>query len=876
MSLDGSGESSDTDSDSRSELSVSDTDEKDLEEKEHVVVESVNKGADALVEGGDFGVNGNIASPETEENGSDVAEEEVFNKNKELDSSSVNEALNNAYMVDSVLKESASKSLVDEDVSKQIEQAISSLGEGIEKNEGVQGEDCMRHIGKDELEMLRSHGEKVNVSEMISASGLISDGNICSPYYEDMLIGNSGSSEGLEKQLDTTCLQEEGISLSDSGQNILLDKTSSNISVEKGNLYRGNYSECGALSGATDITDSDTMEANMRLGILKSDLRVCEEFGSGHNSDTERASNHSEELHVHFKDEVVVMEFSDEEKEEESHKLEQTEDFVESIPSDYMYPQDVNEFIEKDSFESMENKENGTSANAPELNFSLYKIPKTEDRSSSEGENSDEFNQKKESVEVSCLNSEPNDSELAVLSAVSENNTKNLEKDNVLELTDMDYVVERERTDISIEEAELKAKENSDDSKSDSEDNTSDEEEGSASGSSDEGNISGEWNVSPLCDIDQADTENALIADIPGCVEENSEIISSDNVCLLNYTPIDEDVQIKEYERQDTLEQAEKEQGAAVEDVSEDISKETAQADECIPSSETKEVSQEMFAPMEVKKDLSFQEKGSEPGGGLDVEEQLKAVEKHLLARLISDSDAHAFRAEPDLEVKSLEIEEHDKVLMENLDIDKTYDDEAKDDEMEKYMETDKESVSLTEVKQGTYENTDEITELIEEIKKEANEISNDNNDVSITDSGDLKDNSAQGVVEECHEALNVLITEKTPDLRTYEEAAESALEDAKLETKSFKILAVDSHLVSEQGNKESVEQSETLLDTTSENTDEQETKLIEQPKEEQVDELPLHDIVEVTKDERPIEKKSSTRIVEVIQQGTKINEIEV
>ena len=786
MSLDGSGESSGTDnesSDSESELSASEMDEKNAGERKKITKNKIGEYNFPDEQEGAFAASENI-------NGADgyayTTDESNLNTCVETQEDSTENA-SNSNVRSYTLEENANNYLFDEDKGQNFKPDLSSCKENIDVIDNNACETQLpslveKYTGADEL------GRQNNQS---------ADGNNCFPYCDDINEGNSGSGEPLEKQLEASWLQEERSSVSNLSDNF----SPATVSSEKtDSLYKEGDSLYSVDTGFEDTLDSDMMERALKLGILKSDLRVTEDMiaGSDHNSDADRASNHSEELHVHFKDEVVIMEFSDEEKEEPKSDI--VADFVErTLPE-----ADV---VEKDTVENMGNKENSNlesdNAEAPagtsELDFSFYRIPKGKDN------NSDEY------TEILQQKMEQDQSDEGVSAVSAEVIEAFADKDHTLIPVSTDNYEERKLTDTNTKEDELAVidAEVSVNSQSDSEDNSSGEEvDDSGSDSSGEANISGEWNVSPLCDIENTDLENKYRADIPETLEESEGAVESNDICLLSYSPIGEDMHMKEYERQDTLEIKEIESPSLLGSLSKEDSNESVPEDEQISDS----VSQEI------------QEMNSEQDDALHIEEQLKEVEKHLIARLISETDSNPDLpnefASDDLETQNLQEVCNDNtvgseavLLGDNTEC-KEYDDQVQDIDMKKHIsgevvarlpiDVDKELESRPVANDEASQLIQEYTELMQEYSSEPTDSNKDifDNHVIMPQSEVLVSDAYKLVEADkpvAEDALNHNMIQDTPlDMNKAPEVdtkinEQCPVNDIKSETKSFKILSVES-----------------------------------------------------------------------------------
>ena len=699
MSLDESSGSSDnelSDTDSDSEVSVSDTEENKIG-KTKVDIEVSNE---AEVLGAVGGIDQEILLPGNDGASAGILEisakdgmnEYILNENRHSEEdiiAAINEEVNNAYLVEQQQEDIKSKYF--RDLSKQIgfdfphfemskAQAMENQFESQSSNDVSAMEVCspveheLRKICTDE-------------GAMNPVNNLVLDDNLYPPYFEDGKDDGSGSVQALEKQSENTYEKEDTLVLSDSTGNTSL-YTNPSINIPGLNLHEVSNNDIvtEADTQAVCSYDPDMME-KLRLGILKNDSRLSDELGSDHSSDVERGSNHSGEHHVRFKDEVVVMEYSDEEKEE---KEELKSDAMEKL-KDWLASENENKqndaVIVKDSAESIENNDNmmlamGYSDNVVDrsaLDLKFEEIGEGEDTSPvGNDENLDTTMECKpvpsfypipKNIERKAVDEKERTRQLLEIY-----DSLNIDSENDKQ-TDKDT----ENDNWQLEEAQNYNSASSD--SGDSDEKRSDDESGSDSSS--DVNVSGEWNLSPLCDTEQnEDAVSGIDAEIPADVNEE-ESTSSDNICLLNYAPISED--------RNTPQKSElvyKEQNEMIANVSgaiEEIKDESGVVHEQVP---VNNVSDRNLEYVDLKMETAVHEMKSEATGALDIEEQLKEVE--LTAKLMSEAVEVPTEA-----LVSNEEKEPEQIDSEEAGIETTFDDEAKDYRTEKNQAIVEEAVTL-------------------------------------------------------------------------------------------------------------------------------------------------------------------------------------
>ena len=657
MSLDGSGDSSDsdneiTDSDSKSELSASEMDEKGAVSKQ------IGEGVDdePVVSGRheeDLAVDENKNDDEI--GFAYGADELNLHRNLQVEEDDFN-LHRNLQVEEAASKEEGYANVgaisLQKDANNYLDEAIA---QNLDSDLPACQEDNQNELYKYPVE-IESLSHQENYTELENDNFndyLCSDGKNSFPYWQDSDIGNAGCSEPLEKQLEASCNKEERRSLSDSSDYFSPVTTSRE---KTDSLHEESGYLCSTDAGFDDSIDSDTMERRFKSGILKNEMHVSEDMsGSDNNSDVDRASIHSEEHHVHFKDEVVIMEFSDEEKEEAKVDIE--DGLKDSTISD-------KHVVESDSVENIENKGNscletidsGAEAGASEVDFSFYKIAKEEENDSTES-------LKLESEpDRSGIYYELEESHLAK-SAVT------TERDEAIdEVHDSvpDYIEKAENDHLSGDGMEVGDsgmvgdESHSVSSHSGSEGNSSgDEIDDSDSDSSGEGNISGEWNLSPLCDLDKADIIPELNNDAP------EESIDS-NISLVSNTPI-ENTDAEEAEEQDVSKKIDTETPLLIKDEfkrspnesqpdDEQIAKAIGQGDHEVETI-CQDDGEEASGVSEMKAENDQEEMSPESNDVLDIESQLKEVEQHLISRLISETEANSSNevATDELEIEALQ-----------------------------------------------------------------------------------------------------------------------------------------------------------------------------------------------------------------------------
>ena len=655
MSLDGSGDSSDsdneiTDSDSKSELSASEMDEKGAVSKQiGEVVDDVPVISGRHEE--DLAVDENKNNDEIGfAYGADVlnlhrnlqVEEDELNlhRNLQVEEDELN-LHRNLQVEEAASKEEGYANVgaisLQKDANNYLDEAIA---QNLDSNLLACQEDNQNELYKYPVEIENpSHQENYTELENDNFNDyLCSDGKNSFPYWQDSDIGNAGCSEPLEKQLEASCNKEERRSLSDSNDYFSPVATSGE---KTDSLHEESGYLCSTDAGFDDSIDSDTMERRFKSGILKNELHVSEDMsGSDNNSDVDRASIHSEEHHVHFKDEVVIMEFSDEEKEEAKVDIE--DGLKDSTISD-------KHVVESDSVENMENKENscletidpGAEAGASEVDFSFYKIAKEEENDSTE---SLKLKSEPDRLGIYC---ELEESHLAKSAVTAEGN----EAFDEVHDSVPDHIEKSENDNLSEDGMEVGDsgmagdESHSASSHSDSEGNSSEEEiDDSDSDSSGEGNISGEWNLSPLCDIDKADI-------IPELNNEAPEEYIDSNISLVSNTPI-ENTDAERAVAQDESKKLDTETPLLIKDEFKRSPNESQPDDEQIAKAighgdhEVDTICQddgeESSGVAEMKAENDQEEMSPESNDVLDIESQLKEVEQHLISRLISETEANS------------------------------------------------------------------------------------------------------------------------------------------------------------------------------------------------------------------------------------------
>ena len=696
MSLDGSSGSSDnelSDSDSDSEVSVSDAEENKVE-KTKVDFEDRNE---AEILGAVGGVDKEILLPGNDGASAGILElgakdgmnEYILNGNRHSEEdiiAAINEEVNNAYLVEQQQDDIKSKYLLD--LSKQVHVGFDfphfEMDKTQEMENKFESQSCSDVSAMEVCSPVEQEPREIHTDEgaMNPGNNLVSDDNLYPPYFEDGKDDGSGSVQALEKQSENTYEREDALVLSDTTGNTSL-YTNPSINIPGLNLHEVSNNDLVAEADTEALCsyDPDMME-KLRLGILKNDSRLSDEIGSDHSSDVERGSNHSGEHHVRFKDEVVVMEYSDEEKEEkEEIKSDAMEKLKDWLASENEYKDSV---IEKDSAESIENNENmmlamGYSDSVVDrsaLDLKFYKYGEAEDKSPVE--NDENFDKTMEHEPIPSFYPVPENVERKAVD--EKERTRQL-----LEIYDNLNVEIENETVKDTEKADLQSESHNDisaSSDSDSDEKRSDDE--SASDDSSDVNVSGEWNLSPLCDMEQnEDAVSGIDAEIPESADANEEeSVSSDNICLLNYAPISEDT--NKSERSDTVDKEDSVMITNVSDVMEEIEDDSGVVEELAP---VNNVSDRNLEYVDLKKERAVHEINSE-ADVLDIEEQLKEVE--LTAKLMSE----AVETQTEALVSNME-KEAEQINSEETGVETTFDDEAKDYRTEKNQAIVEEAVTL-------------------------------------------------------------------------------------------------------------------------------------------------------------------------------------
>ena len=832
MSVDGSSESNDSavsDSESDSEVSVSDTEENKIEKNKIEFLDRNEAGVLSAAEGKEIlsAENGaSAASAEIIKIGSnDAMNEYILNKDPGDDIiAAINEEVNNAYLAEQQQEEIRSKYF--EDMSKQLGLAFQNVEESspqiMDNEENVSESQIYTDDAEIEASGLIEQKEREMYGEEALNTGkdLISDGSLYPPYYEDGKDEVSGSVQALEKQTETTYEGEDTLLLSDISGNSLL-YTDPSINVPRLNLHEvGNSALVTEADTQFAVSYDPDMMEKLRLGILKNDSRVSDEFGSDHSSDVERGSNHSEEHHVRFKDEVVVMEFSDEDKEQQkTDKIEKCEEWISSEN------EGKDTFVEKDSVESMESKENMMLAmgynesivDRSGLDLNFYRIGQAEDKSSLE--NNGNLDQKTEQVPVPSFYSVPKSADTLAVDE-KEQTSLLLEKDENLNIDSGNY----NKIDMNDERVELQSEKIHDDisvsSESDSDEKRSDEE--SASDSSSDVNVSGEWNVSPLCDMEQNDTVSGIVADIPESVDTSEESVSSDNICLLNYAPVGDDM--NKSERSDAFEEEQSEVITNVSDTMEEIADEYGIVHEGVPMNNELD---RVLDSVDRKTETTDLEINSEAVDVLDVEEQLKEVE--ITAKLMAEATETPEAVESYEEHKDEQIDVEEagvKLSQTSMPIghpeeEIIFDDEAKDYRTEKNQGIVEEAVTLLDNVEKELEHSIEDIDHTPQLRKDSGSVELTVNQEGIENiiiseeclENPVTDRLTDVVAENMTKNIeNITQNDPSKLFETLEDISgvtdNKDNVDVELETKSFRILSVDNPVWQES---ESVENSKKI-----------------------------------------------------------------
>ena len=699
MSLDGSSGSSDnelSDSESDSEVSVSDTEENKVE-KNNIDNEGSNE---EEVLGAVGGVDKDIL---VENDGAGVAvleygdikgglNENILNRNKHSEEdiiAAINEEVNNAYLIEQQQEDVRSKYFQDLSVDLphfEMDKAMENKFEGQDNSEVTAMEVCSP--------VKQAPGEiYVQTDEKAMNSNLFSDDKSHPPYFED---DSSGSVLALEKQSENSYEGEDTLVQSDSTVNTSL-YTNPSINIPGLNLHeisqRDLVTETDSQAGSS--YDPDMME-KIRLGILKNDARLSDEIGSDHGSDVERSSNHSGDHHVRFKDEVVVMEYSDEEKDEKeeikSDAVEKLKDWLASenegnieqeeselnavdklkdwLESESRYT-DNDTVVEKDSTDVKENNENmmlamgysdGT-VDRSALDLKFYKIGGAGQSPVENDKNLDK------TVEHEPF---PSFYPAAGKAAVDEKERTR----QLLEIYDSLNVDSENETNKDGEKADLQSGEVQNEayagSDSDSDEKRSDDE--SASDSDSDINVSGEWNLSPLCDAGLNDNPfRGFVSEIPESENTNEqESVSSDNICLLNYAPISEDTNNPESSL--VFDKEPSQMIGTVSNVMEEMEDKSGIVQEQVPKHD------------EILESVDHEIEGKETNV-MSIEEQLKEVEN--TARQMSEA------VEAPAEASTLNMGKEAEQMNLEAGAEATFDDEAKDYRTEKNHAIVEEAVTL-------------------------------------------------------------------------------------------------------------------------------------------------------------------------------------